>query len=113
MTNVLFTADPHVGHERITELVDRPFASVQEMDDALVARWNAVVGVSGLARLSTMNGRKRLVSGNHDACWPGLRNGGNHLPAYLEAGFEAVTPFATTKLPPRAEGRRGRKVLLS
>ena len=78
-----FTADTHFGHEAIIRLCDRPYASVAEMDESLVANWNAVVGAKddvwhlgdfGLALsrpraevlFGRLNGRKRLVIGNHD-----------------------------------------------
>lgn len=64
-------------------LFRRPFASVREMDEALVARWNEVVGPEdtvwhlgdfavGLAphraatMLARLHGTKHLVTGNND-----------------------------------------------
>jgi calcineurin-like phosphoesterase family protein len=44
MTNVYFTADQHFGHAGIIGLCKRPFRSVEEMDEAMIANWNAVVG---------------------------------------------------------------------
>lgn len=41
---VWFTADHHFGHRNIIALCNRPFADVEEMDEALIDRWNAVVG---------------------------------------------------------------------
>ena len=79
-----FTSDQHFGHFNIIRLSHRPFATVDEMDDELLARWNAkvkdgdVVYVLGdlffratvvepiLARLK---GRKHLMLGNHDGSW--------------------------------------------
>lgn len=76
---VWFTADTHFGHRRIIELAKRPFASVEEMDEAMIARWNAVVGKEDLVHhlgdfaftdhnpyLSRLNGIKYLTLGNHD-----------------------------------------------
>lgn len=40
-----FTADEHYGHFNIIKYCDRPFASVQEMDDEIIKRHNEVVGV--------------------------------------------------------------------
>lgn len=73
-------ADPHFGDDRIRKYENRPFSSVQEMDAALMDKWNSVVdetdtvyvlgdfGADGCEAeiLSQLNGRKLLVKGNHD-----------------------------------------------
>ncbi|WP_152047937.1 metallophosphoesterase family protein [Aureimonas psammosilenae] len=80
---VFFTADQHFGHARIIELCRRPFGSVDEMDEAMVAAWNAVVQPGDVvwhlgdfayrsARhpgeiLDRLHGTKHLVVGNHDS----------------------------------------------
>jgi calcineurin-like phosphoesterase family protein len=78
-----FTADNHFGHEAIIGLSSRPFASVEEMDETMIANWNAVVQrgdnvwhVGDFAHrcdlkrrraiFSRLNGSKHLVPGNHD-----------------------------------------------
>lgn len=78
-----FTADPHFGHEGIIEYSKRPFANVEEMDETMVARWNAVVkpgdrvfllGDITICRdlkridrlLGRLIGQKFWVLGNHD-----------------------------------------------
>jgi calcineurin-like phosphoesterase family protein len=78
-----FTADNHFGHEAIIALSSRPFASVEEMDETMIANWNAVVQrgdnvwhVGDFAHridlkrkraiFSRLNGSKHLVPGNHD-----------------------------------------------
>ena len=77
---IYFTSDLHLGHARIIELCQRPFASAEEMDQALVTRWNAkvtsehdIVYVLGdfafkhaADRLDQLRGRKILITGNHD-----------------------------------------------
>src|SRR6185312_6859120 len=84
-----FTSDHHFGHAKILELLpdSRPFRDVEEMNGALVDAWNSVVrpgdtvwhlgDVSLGNRRETLaligpqlNGRKRLVPGNHDYVWP-------------------------------------------
>lgn len=76
------TSDHHFGHARISELAGRPFGSVDEMNDAMIERWNALVGpddvVLHLGDLALgpiddsvgltvrLNGRRLLVPGNHD-----------------------------------------------
>lgn len=79
---VFFTSDTHFGHASMIRLAGRPYASVEEMDRDLIARWNAVVGPKDVvwhlgdftmsnARaaceyLSALNGDINLVWGNHD-----------------------------------------------
>jgi calcineurin-like phosphoesterase family protein len=78
-----FTADTHFGHAGALGIFKRPFASVREMDEALVAHWNERVAADDVvwhlgdfgvrlkparARelLAVLNGRKRLIFGNND-----------------------------------------------
>jgi len=76
-----FTADPHFGHINIIEYCHRPFANVQEMDEALIKNWNNVVGqydtvyILGDFSFRSKNigeyaprlgGKKLLIPGNHD-----------------------------------------------
>lgn len=76
---IWFTADTHFGHERIIELANRPFATVEEMDEEMIRRWNAVVAPGDLIYhlgdfafcdhtpyLARLNGQKKLIIGNHD-----------------------------------------------
>lgn len=110
-----FSADLHLGHANIIEYCDRPYASVGEMNERLVANWNAVVAPddlvwvlgdfdmngkdANLAMLPRLAGTKVLVAGNHDSCWAGRRAGWRRMRRYLEAGFAAVHDFARTTLP--------------
>ncbi|MBV9522447.1 MAG: metallophosphoesterase family protein [Alphaproteobacteria bacterium] len=78
-----FTSDTHFGHAGALHLYKRPFASVGEMDEALIARWNAAVAPDDAvwhlgdfairqsadrtaALLDRLNGVKHLVIGNND-----------------------------------------------
>lgn len=77
-----FTADQHFNHAKIIEYCGRPFATVEEMNEALIACWNAVVqdgdtvyhlgdfGMGNAASLKAicerLNGNKILIRGNHD-----------------------------------------------
>lgn len=73
------TADLHFGHGNIIKHCERPFENRQAMDKALIDNWNSVVGphdrvivVGDFAwkspefYLSTLNGSKILIKGNHD-----------------------------------------------
>lgn len=82
-----YTADLHFGHRKAVEF--RPFDSVEQMDDALVALWNEIVAPGdevwilgdlamrphdeSLPHVARLHGRKVLVPGNHDECWQGQR----------------------------------------
>jgi len=79
---IFFTSDQHFGHSNIIKYCERPFASADEMDEQLIANWNATVGPhdvvwmlgdisfhsSSLTReiLRELNGSLKLVMGNHD-----------------------------------------------
>ena len=78
---VWFTSDTHFGDHRTLNIGKRPFASVAEMDAAMVAGWNAMVGpgdevwhLGDFARtaavaasmLPQLSGTKHLVLGNND-----------------------------------------------
>lgn len=86
MSNTFITSDTHFGHANICTFLNRdgsklrPWNDVAEMDEALVANWNAVVGVhdkvyhlgdvvinrKSLSIMDRLNGKKRLIRGNHD-----------------------------------------------
>jgi calcineurin-like phosphoesterase family protein len=78
---IFFTSDTHFNHEAVIGFCNRPFSSLDEMNEAMIANWNATVGpgdevyhlgdfcwfereaVDFFARLS---GVKHLIVGNHD-----------------------------------------------
>jgi|SRR5579859_2838051 len=80
--NVLFSSDMHYSHQNIIKYCDRPFSTVEEMNEQLIANWNGVVSRNDVvyclgdmffcdlskARsiMHRLNGTKRLVLGNHD-----------------------------------------------
>lgn len=37
---IYYTADLHFGHANIIKLCHRPFASIEEMDEKLIEKWN-------------------------------------------------------------------------
>lgn len=79
---IYFTSDTHFGHSAIIDLCNRPFASLDEMDETLIARWNETVAPDDIvyhlgdfcsrarcnARpyIERLNGRVHLIEGNHD-----------------------------------------------
>ena len=79
-----YIADLHFGHRNIISLCNRPFNSVEEMNQTLINNWNKVVKknddvyiVGDLffryqdveSLLSLLNGKKHLIIGNHDSYW--------------------------------------------
>ena len=83
-----FTADTHFADEPVRRFFDRPFASVEAMDAAMIARAGVVgpdddlwiIGdfaacesdagrMAAQAGFAALPGRKHLVRGNHDPDW--------------------------------------------
>lgn len=93
-----FTSDLHLGHRNIIRLCNRPFATIEEMDETLIRNWNAkvtngdTVYILGdlLFRnekpaeeyLKQLKGKKHPIIGNHDRDWVKKCN--------LEDFFESV-----------------------
>jgi calcineurin-like phosphoesterase family protein len=79
---IWFTADTHFGHRAIRHYCGRPFESMAEMNDVMVANWNAVVqpkdivyhlGDFGFGSpdylhkiAQRLRGSINLILGNHD-----------------------------------------------
>lgn len=76
-----YIADTHFGHDNIRRLSNRPFNSVEEMDNAIIENWNRKVtndddvyilgdfsykSEDPIEYLKKLNGRKHLIAGNHD-----------------------------------------------
>ena len=82
MSKIFFTSDHHFGHKNIIRFSNRPFENVEEMDEALIQRWNEKVepkdevyhlGDVGLCSpgklrkiLNRLNGKIYLIKGNHE-----------------------------------------------
>lgn len=85
MTNIFIVSDTHFGHSNILNFTDyegkkvRSFNDVTDMDEHMIQRWNTVVGHNdhvyhlgdvyfgkGYEVLYRLNGKKRLLVGNHD-----------------------------------------------
>lgn len=44
LNNTFVTADQHFGHANIIRFCNRPFESVEEMDQTMIGNWNKIVG---------------------------------------------------------------------
>ena len=94
-----FTSDQHFGHTNIIGYCNRPFATTEEMDAAMIANWNSIVEDEdevytlgdftcngGLKRITELceqlRGIKHLIRGNHD----------RHNPReFIKAGFASCS----------------------
>jgi calcineurin-like phosphoesterase family protein len=99
---IWFTSDLHFGHKSVIEYCQRPFSSVEEMDEALINNWNKLVQPSDLVYLlgdiffhkkqrsdeisARLAGQKILIKGNHDGFSDGRYcNTMGYLGCYREA----------------------------
>lgn len=85
--SIWFTSDSHLGHSNIINYTDRPFANVDEMDTAIINRWNDSVGPDEIVYhlgdfclgnytqfceyIEQLNGRIHILSypWHHDSRW--------------------------------------------
>lgn len=80
---IFFTSDLHFGHENVIRFDNRPFNTVEEMDEEMIKRWNAKVGRGDIVYvlgdfiwkaatneavsiIRRLNGQIILIKGNHD-----------------------------------------------
>ena len=82
VSGVFFTSDTHFWHTNILKYCNRPFKSVEEMNETLILNWNKTVPENGTVFhlgdfsfcgptktkeiLNQLNGQIILVKGNHD-----------------------------------------------
>lgn len=96
---VFFTADTHFSDRNAFLMSQRPFASLEEMNEALIDNWNSVVPEDGVVfhlgdfgcggkagwekTAGALHGRIYLILGNHDY---------THIRASYSKYFEEVLP---------------------
>lgn len=102
---VYFTADTHFGHGAARALYRRPFATVADMNTAMIERWNERVGPDDevwhlgdfavghstpAALLALLNGRKHLITGNNDPASVAKLPGWISTAPYMELHVDGV-----------------------
>lgn len=88
--NTFFTSDTHFFHHAVISYSNRPYKDIQDMHDQLIYNWNNTVGSTDLVYhlgdfflttdlllidnvLEQLNGRIRLIKGNHDRWIKGIK----------------------------------------
>lgn len=82
MAKKFYISDLHFGHKNVLGFDNRPFTSVEEMNEELIRRWNSVVSDGDIVYvlgdmfwmkpndampiIDRLNGQIFLVKGNHD-----------------------------------------------
>ena len=80
--HIWVTSDTHFNHANIIKYCNRPFSSVEEMNETIIANWNKVVSWDDIIYhlgdfalgdkslipniLRRLNGRIKIIMGNHD-----------------------------------------------
>lgn len=80
--HTFFTSDTHFSHANIIRYCVRPFKDVEQMNEAIIANWNSVIGSDDIVFhlrdfclgnatewtnvLNRLNGKIFLIMGNHD-----------------------------------------------
>ena len=106
-----FVSDTHFGHKNINRLANRPFDSVEEMNEVVARRWNETVDINdtvyhlgdvalgkiddSLSVISRLNGIKHMITGNHDRPFPPMYKFKQEKidywrQRYLDAGFVSI-----------------------
>lgn len=110
MSNLFFTADHHFNHSNIIRYCKRPFQSVEEMNEVLIARWNERVqpedevyhlgdiGFGSPAQLrpilDQLHGKIYLIKGNHDKL---IHQNINRF-QWIKSFYELTVPDTSFKL---------------
>ena len=80
--HIWVTSDTHFNHANIIKYCNRPFSSVEEMNETIIANWNKVVSERDIVYhlgdfalgdkslipniLRRLNGCIKVIMGNHD-----------------------------------------------
>jgi len=99
-------SDPHFGHANSIRFDNRPFLTVEDMDNELIKRWNSVVKADDIIYIlgdiswhntgktfeifSQLNGEKHLIRGNHDKS--------EKYPVKLKVLFKEIVDYKEIKV---------------
>lgn len=91
--SIFVTSDTHWGHANIIKYCQRPFASVADMNEYMIKAWNRVVRpedtiyhlgdfsflnqLESTKIISQLNGKIKIVPGNHDKSIRAIAKGDN------------------------------------
>lgn len=106
MSNIFFTADTHFSHPNIIKYCERPFSSVEEMDETLIINWNSRIRPGDIVYhlgdfafqrdlqkyknlVKSLNGQIQLIKGNHDRF---------NNKEYINLGFTWVGDYKKVKI---------------
>lgn len=106
---IYVTSDLHFNHKNVIKLCNRPFESVEEMNNAIIENWNKTVkqgdevyilGDIVLSKdieavknfMNQLNGKKHLIIGNHDSHWLKRYKNGNY------DFFESIADYKELKI---------------
>jgi calcineurin-like phosphoesterase family protein len=95
---IYFTSDTHFCHDRAFIWQPRGFATVEEMNKAIIDRWNKIVqpedtvyhlgdcilndNAAGMECMKALNGNIKILRGNHDT--------NSRVSLYQKEGFEVL-----------------------
>lgn len=106
MPEIWCIADTHFNHSNVIKYCNRPFASVEEMDDCMIQVWNELIKpedtvchigdlcLEGRGKkvddyISKLNGKITLIRGNHDS-GKGNFEDVTHYKLLKVAGFKLI-----------------------
>src|SRR5687767_6005129 len=106
--NTFFTSDTHWGHKNIIKFCSRPYASVEEMDEAMITNWNDRVRPGDTVYhlgdftfyrredqqrriIDSLNGNIKLILGNHDDDLVYLPSKITIIPTLAKAKFDGIS----------------------
>jgi len=101
--NTYFTSDTHFYHKNIIKYDNRPFNSIEEMNDTIINNWNSIVKPNDYVfhlgdfsfsnitlikeLLNKLNGIKYLILGNHD-----------NISSNLDEYFQYITNYMSINI---------------